>query len=185
MTDVTEEQQPYTIVVGVSATSKSPTALAWADAQARQNAGRLIAVRAWRMPNPQATPSGTPASRIPREAEVEQAQHDSLRADVVATLGADHGAEIRLVRGGKYQVLIETAAEADLLVVDAPRQLLAGPMFAHRLIYAASCPVVVMPPRVSGEPPSVLNRVAGAIGRSVVTAAGTAGRPGYRPPLIR
>lgn len=182
---MTEAEQPYTVVVGVSATSKSPTALAWAEAQARQNGGRLIAVRAWRLPNPQATPSGTPASRIAHGPEIEQAAQESLAADVVATLGADHAAEIRLVRGGKYGALIEAATEADLLVVDAPRQLLAGPMFAHRLVYAASCPVVVMPPRVSGEPPSVLNRVAGAIGRSVVTAAATAGRPGYRPPLVR
>lgn len=30
--------------------------------------------------------------------------------------------------------------------------------------------------------PSTLTRVAGAIGRGVVAAAGTAGRPGYRPP---
>ena len=185
MSEDSAEDAPYTIVVGVSETSKSPTALTWADAQARQNGGRLVAVRAWRMPNPQATPSGTPASRIARGPDVEQAAQDSLAADVAQTLGADHTAELRLVRGGKYGVLIEAAAGADLLVVDAPRQLLAGPMFAHRLVYAASCPVVVMPPSVSGEPPSVLNRVAGAIGRSVVSAAGTAGRPGYRPPLVR
>jgi hypothetical protein len=180
------EQQadhPYTVVVGVSATSKSPTALAWAEAQARQNGGRVIAVRAWRMPNPQATPSGTPASRISREQDVEQSAQAALAADVGATLGADHDAELRLVRGGKYNVLTKAALGADLLVVDAPRQLLAGPMFAHRLVYAASCPVVVMPPRVSGEPPSVLNRMASAVGRSVVTAAGTAGRPGYRRPV--
>jgi hypothetical protein len=178
-------EHPYTVVVGVSATSKSPTALAWARAQARQNGGRLVAVRAWRMPNPQATPAGTPASRISREQDVEEAARASLEADVAATLGPDHEAELRLVRGSKFKVLIDAAREADLMVVDAPRQLLAGPMFAHRLVYAASCPVVVMPPRVSGEPPSVLNRVAGAIGRSALTAAGTAGRPGYRPPLVQ
>lgn len=176
-------QQPYTVVVGVSATSKSPTALAWARAQVQQNGGRLVAVRAWRMPNPQATPSGTPASRVSREQDVEEQARASLAADVEATLGAGHDAELRLVRGGKYGVLIKAATEADLLVVDAPRQLLAGPMFAHRLVYAASCPVVVMPPHVSGEPPSVLNRVASAVGRGVVTAAGTAGRPGYRRPV--
>ena len=177
------EEQPYTVVVGVSPTSKSPTALAWAQAQARQNGGRLVAVRAWRMPSPQATPAGTPAGRISREVDVEQAAQASRTADVEATLGADQEAEVRLVRGGKYQVLIKAAAGADLLVVDAPRQLLAGPMFAHRLVYAASCPVVVMPPDISGEPASALTRMAGAIGRSVVAAAGTAGRPGYRRPV--
>ena len=179
------EDQPYTVVVGISRTSKSPTALAWAEAQTRQNGGRLVAVRAWRMPNPQATPAGTPAGRISREAEVEQSARASLEADVIATLGTSHTAELRLVRGGKYQVLIEASEGADLLVVDAPRQLMAGPMFAHRLVYAASCPVVVMPPDISGEPSTMLSRVAGAVGRSVVAAAGTAGRPGYRPPLVR
>ena len=48
-------------------------------------------------------------------------------------------------------MLIKAALGADLLVVDAPRQLLAGPMFAHRLIYAAACPVVVMPPADLGR----------------------------------
>ena len=99
-----------------------------------------------------------------------------------AALGEGHAAEVRLVRGGRLKVLLKAAAEADLLVVDAPRQLVAGPMFAHRLLYAATCPVVVMPPELSGEPPSTLRRVAGAVGRGVVAAAGTAGRPGYRPP---
>lgn len=174
---------PYTVVVGVSATSKSPAALAWADAQARQNLGRMIAVRAWRLPNPQATPSGTPPGRIARADEVEEAARESLAQDVAAVLGDDHQAELQLVRGGRLKVLLQASVGADLLVVDAPRQLVAGPMFAHRLLYAAPCPVVVMPPSISEEPPSTLSRVAGAVGRSIVSAAGTAGRPGYRPPL--
>lgn len=174
--------RPYTVVVGVSATSKSPTALDWARAQAG-SAGKVVAVRAWRMPNPQATPSGTPAGRISRSADVEAEARAALERDVAATLGEDHGVELRLVRGSKYAVLIKAAEDADLLVVDAPRQLLAGPMFAHRLVYAASCPVVVMPPDISGEAPSVLSRVGRAVGRNVLAAAGTAGRPGYQRPL--
>ncbi len=182
MTEV--DERPYTVVVGVSVTSKSPAALAWAAAQAESHGGRIIAVRAWRLPNPQATPAGTPAGRIPRAEEVEDRARRALEEDVVAALGAEHTAELRLVRGGKLKVLLGAAAEADLLVVDAPRQLVAGPMFAHRLLYAVDCPVVTMPPRLSGEPPSALTRVAGALGRSVVAAAGTAGRPGYRPPPL-
>ena len=131
---------PYTVVVGVSATSKSPTALDWARAQAGEH-GRIIAVRAWRMPNPQATPSGTPAGRISREVDVEAEARAALERDVAATLGEDNHAEIRLVRGSKYNVLIKAAEDGDLLVVDAPRQLLAGPMFAHRLVYAAAIAV--------------------------------------------
>ncbi len=176
----------YTVVVGVSATSKSPTALAWAKAQASQNGGRVVAVRAWRPPVPQATPSGTPASRISHEDEVEREARESLEADVAATLGPDHEVELRLVRGGRFRVLAKAARGADLLVIDAPRQLLTGPMFAHRLIYTVACPVVVMPPPISGEPQTWLTRLAAAVGRSVVAAAATAGRPGggyLRPPL--
>lgn len=176
------DEEPYTVVVGVSATSKSPTALVWAAAQARQNSGRVVAVRAWKTANPQATPAGTPATATPGESDVERAARDSLEQDVAAILGPDHQAEVRLVRGGTYRVLLKAARDADLLVVDAPRQLLVGPMFAHRLIYATDCPVVVMPPDTSGG--SRLTRAAEALGRSVITAAGTAGRPGYRPPLL-
>lgn len=176
-------EHAYVVVVGVSATSKSQPALAWADAQAKQNHGHVIAVRAWRAPSPQATPSGTPASRISHDVEVEQEARRELERDVAAALGPDHTAELRLEHGSTFSVLVAAAREADLLVVDAPRQLFVGPMFAHRLVYAATCPVVVMPPDVSGEPASLLVRAAEAVGRSVVTAAGTAGRPGYRRPI--
>lgn len=179
------EEHPYTVVVGVSVTSKSPRALTWARHQARQNGGRLIAVRAWRTPIPQATPSGETGGRISRSVEVEQEAQEALADDVAATLGPDHGVELLLHRGGKWPVLVAAAAGADLLVVDAPRQLLVGPMFAHQLIYAATCPVVVMPPDISGEPPPALVRAAKVLGQSALTAAGTAGRPGYRPPLIQ
>ena len=179
------ERRPYTVVVGVSGTSGSPTALAWARAQADHNDGRVVAVRAWRPSIPQATPSGTPATRISHEADVEREAEEALAADVARTLGPDHGVELRLVKGGRYRVLAKSARDADVLVIDAPRQLLTGPMFAHRLVYTVPCPVVVMPPQISGEPQTWLTRLAGAVGRSVVAAAGTAGRPGggmRRPP---
>jgi hypothetical protein len=184
MTTPQENEQPYTVVVGVSATSKSPTALGWAADQAKQNHGRVVAVRAWRMPAPQATPSGSQAARVSPAEEIERAARESLESDVAESLGAEHGAELKLVRGGRYNVLIKAAAGADLLVIDAPRALIAGPMFAHRLIYAATCPVVVMPPDISGEPETMLTRMTHALGRSMLTAAGTAGRPGYRRPIV-
>ena len=168
--------RPYTVVVGVSATSRSPTALAWARAQAGEH-GRVVAVRAWRTPNPQATPSGTPASRIARGPDVEADARARLATDVAETLGDDDAVEVRLVRGGKFAVLVAAAEEADLLVVDAPRQLLAGPMFAHRLVYAAACPVVVMPPEISGEPPW-------CSAASPVRSAATSSPP-PEPPVVR
>lgn len=185
MSEQPQEPRPYTVVVGVSATSKSPTALAWGAAQAAANHGRLVAVRSWRVTGPPGTTSGGVAARVTDERSIEAGERAALAADVAAALGEDHDAELRVVRGGKRKVLLEAAADADLLVVDAPRTLTGAPLFAQRIVYAAACPVVVMPPRVSGQPPSVVERAGRAVGRAAVRSAGSAGRPGYRPPPAR
>ena len=182
----TTGEHPYTVVVGVSATSKSPAALLWGDAQAAQNGGRLVALRSWRVTGPPGTMSGAAAARITDERDTARTEQAALEADVAAVLGPDHGAEVRVVRGGKRKVLLAAAEEADLLVIDAPRSLTGPPLFAQRLVYAASCPVVVMPPRVShlASPLEQAGRAAGrAVGRAAVRSAGLAGRPGYRPPM--
>lgn len=167
-------EHTYTVVVGVSPRSSSPTALRWAHEQAAAHGGRVVAVRAWRAPNPQATPSGTTASRVGSASETEHAAMEALLADVAGVLGPDHGVDVRVVRGDRRRALLDAAVDADLLVVDAPRSLASSPLFAHRLVYAARCPVVVMPPRISGEPESGLGRA----GWAAVRAAGSAGRPG-------
>ncbi|MFX4270762.1 universal stress protein [Propionibacteriaceae bacterium Y1685] len=175
------EQQRFTVVVGVSPTSKSETALRWAAAQAAQVDGVVVAVRAWQVRAPAATPSGTSVGRLPYPSVLEQQVRDSLAADVASVLGNDHAVELRTERGGRRKALIKAAREADLLVVDAPRALTVGPMFAHRLVYSAACPVVVMPPRISGEPPSWLQRLARSAGRQAVRSLGTSGRAGTPP----
>lgn len=177
--------RPYTVVVGVSATSKSPVALEWGAAQAEQNHGRLVAVRSWRNPGPPGTTSGGMAARVTDETRSQTSEQAALEADVAAVLGPDHSVEVRAVRGGKRRVLLTAAENADLLVVDAPRSFTGAPLFAQRIVYAAACPVVVMPPRVSQEPESPVERAGRAVGRAAVRSAGLAGRPGYRPPLVR
>lgn len=174
------EQAAYTIVVGVSATSKSPTALRWAVDLASLRGGRVVAVRAWRPLAPQTASRVTAAPIIEDESASEAEARRQLEADVAEVLGPDHGVEVRLVHGGKRSSLLEAARGADLLVIDAPRRLdlSAVPGFAQRIVYAAPCPVVVMPPSISGAPRTPLERAAGAVGRSVTEAAGRAGRPG-------
>lgn len=177
------DEDAYTVVVGVSATSKSPAALRWAAAQVEQNHGRLIAVRALRTPSSTGTTSGIMAARTQERDSVERSARRSLAADVAEVLGEDHRAILRLVRGGDRQVLLDQAKGADLLVIDAPRRLTGEPLFSQRLVGAASCPVLVMPPAVSEQQPGVVERVGRAVGRAAVRSAGTAGRAGYRPPL--
>ena len=180
---MSEQHEPYTVVVGVSGTSKSPTALVWAQAQAQANGGRLLAVRVYQAPAVPAGPSGT-SSRVPQDPEELRLQQEAqLERDVSGVLGPDHGAELRAVRGGKRRGLLDQARGADLLVIDAPRVPSMSPLLAHRLVYAATCPVVVMPPSISGAPESALSRSARAFGRAALRSAGTSGRAGYRPPV--
>jgi nucleotide-binding universal stress UspA family protein len=166
--------------VGVSATSKSPTALHWAAELAALRGGRVVAVRAWRPTAPQ---TGSRVTPVPLSEDVTTAEREArewLEADVAEVLGAEHGVEVRLVHGGKRRALLRASQHADLLVVDAPRRLdlTALPGFAQRLVYAARCPVVVMPPSVSGAPRTAVQRAAGALGRGITDAAGHAPRPG-------
>ena len=177
-----EHEQPYTVVVGVSPTSGSPTALVWAHAQAEANGGHVIAVRVYQSPHLPAAPGGT-SSRIPQDpAQLHADLQAQLERDVAEVLGPDHQVELRVIRGGKRRALLEQTHEADLLVIDAPRTPSMSPLLAHRIVYAASCPVVVMPPSISGAPESALSRGARAAGRAVLRSAGTSGRPGFRPP---
>jgi|SRR5699024_1903605 len=175
---------PYTVVVGVSPTSKSPTALQWALDQARHHGGRVVAVRAWQLPRsapPSTVAQGTSAGRVPTATSLESQARQLLVEDVEHVLGPDSGVEIRVIRGGRRKSLVKAARGADLLVVDAPRALTTGPMFAHRLVYSASCPVVVMPPHISGAPPSWLQRLSVAAGRQTLQSLGSSGRPGLSP----
>jgi hypothetical protein len=179
---MSDQDKPYTVVVGVSETSGSPTALAWARAQAEANGGRAIAVRVH--PTPRLPVGGSAgASRIPQDPATLRAQQQTqLERDVAAALGHDHGMEVRVIHGGRRRGLLNEAKDADLLVIDAPRKPSMTPLLAHRVVYAATCPVVVMPPSISGAPESALVRSAHAVGRAALRSAGTSGRPGFRPP---
>ena len=124
------------------------------------------------------------SGRIPKISEVIAQEHERLRADVDDALGPDSGTEIRVVHGGKRRGLVAETADADLLVIDAPRRPNSSPLLAQRIIASASCPVVVMPPGLTGHPGSAVSRAGQAVGRAALRAVGTSGRPGYRPPSM-
>lgn len=180
---MSEQEQPYTVTVGVSATSKSPTALVWGKAQAEANGGRLVAVRIYQVPHAPQGPPGTSSRTAPDSATLRKEELKRLESDVAEVLGEGHGAEIRVVQASKRRGLLKEAQGADLLVIDAPRSPSMSPLLAQRIVYAATCPVVVMPPSISGAPESPLSRSARAVGRAALRSAGTSGRPGYRLPL--
>jgi nucleotide-binding universal stress UspA family protein len=172
--------RPYTVVVGVSATSKSPAALVWAAAQVKANHGQLIAVRVFKRAT--TPPHATTAPPGLLEGQGASGDQGDLASDVAEVLGLDHGAECRVLYGSKRQSLLAVAGEADLLVIDAAKTPSASSRLAHRIIDAASCPVVVLPPAMTLEPESGIARVSRAVGQTALQALGTSGRPGYRPP---
>lgn len=180
---MSEQEKPYTVIVGVSATSKPPTALVWGKALAEANSGRLVAVRVHPLPSSAQGAPGTPSRGESEAQELRDRQQAALDRDVAEVLGEDHGAEVRVIHGSKRRGLINESQEADVLVIDAPRAPSMSPLLAQRIVYAATCPVVVMPPSISGIPESSLSRSARAVGRAALRSAGTSGRAGYRPPV--
>jgi nucleotide-binding universal stress UspA family protein len=172
------------IIVGVSQTSHSPVALRWAAEQAGRMGAELLAVRAWRPSHPPSAAAGRP-SVVSRDVEAERADAEAaLRDDVRQALGDDHRAHCEVREGTPLSVLNALSTIATLLVVDAPRRtdFASAPLLAHRLVYAAACPVVIMPPRVTHSPDSPLVAAGKWLARGIMESAGTAGRPGIWPP---
>lgn len=142
------------VVVGVSASSGSPGALAAGLEQARWRDAELVAVQAWRPARPPSSPGGRMPG-VSRDVEADQrAAEAELTEQVAAAVSRAGGSRLNvrceLRRGAPGAVLVSASAGADLLVLDAPRRPVAtrSPMLAHRIIYQASCPVLVLPPAV-------------------------------------
>jgi nucleotide-binding universal stress UspA family protein len=135
------------VVVGVSPTSGSPNALRCAAEEARWRGAELVAVQAWRPPRPPAAPGGRPPA-VTRDVEGDlRAAEMRLHDQVAQALGSTTDATCRIVHGGAGEALLEESAEAELLVIDAPRRiaLTGSPLLAHKLVYNATCPILVMP----------------------------------------
>jgi hypothetical protein len=141
-----------TIVVAVSPTSGSPTALRWGADEAARRRSRLVAISAWRPPRPPISTAGRPpAISNDADASLEEARA-RLQEQVRAALGDGDRVATEVVHGSTFRVLLQASEDAELLVLDAPGRVgfPEAPMLAHRLVYAAECPVVIMPPATTG-----------------------------------
>jgi Universal stress protein family len=137
-----------TVVVAVSPTSGSPTALKWgADEAARRRSG-LVAISAWRPPRAPIAPGGRPPGVSYDPDAAIAAAKAQLEEHVRAALGDGASVATEIVHGSTFRVLLQASETADLLVLDAPSRVEfpEAPLLAHRLVYAAECPVVIMPP---------------------------------------
>jgi nucleotide-binding universal stress UspA family protein len=173
-----------TIVVGVSARTGSPGALRWAVDVAARVDGTVRAVMAWRAPRAPAAPGGRPPA-VPRTGPEDPAQdaRERLSRLVAAAVGDVNRVACVVEEGGPARVLRRASRQADLLVIDSPRQErrsgVSGKLLAPRLLYRSACPLVIMPAGDRG--PSGLSRLAAAVADSA-GRAGRAGLPSISPP---
>ena len=139
------------IVVAVSQSTGSHSALQWAAGEAVLRQARLRAVMPWRAPRPPAAPAARPPV-VPNLGDGDpQAEADERLAAILdAALGPGHDVTPAAVRGTTLSVLLAAASDADLLVLAPPHPTdlirARAMLLAPQLIFRVNCPVVVIPP---------------------------------------
>lgn len=133
----------HRIVVGVDGSPSSKAALAWAIGQAKLTGAVVEAVTAWDYP----ATYGYAAAVVDVDWEGLAAQ---VLRDAVSEVAPDAAAAIRqrVSEGNAAQVLLDTSAGADLLVVGSRGhggfvEALLGSVSQHA-VHHARCPVVVI-----------------------------------------
>jgi nucleotide-binding universal stress UspA family protein len=138
------------IVVGVDGSVPSKAALAWAVGQARLTGAAVEAVIAWEFPAITGYP--VPVSDVDWEDLAARAVSEAI-TDVAADAHVEIATKIR--KGNAAQMLLEEAADADLLVVGRRGhggfvEALLGSTGQH-CVQHATCPVVVIRDSVTGR----------------------------------
>jgi nucleotide-binding universal stress UspA family protein len=137
------------IVVGVDGSPSSLAALQWAARQAGLTGGTVKAVMAWHYPATM-TGYGWAPIAVVEPGEYEENAQKALAEAVAAVDTADRDVEIStwVQQGNPAQVLIDAAADADLLVVGSRghggfAEMLLGSVSMH-CVHHAACPVTVI-----------------------------------------
>jgi nucleotide-binding universal stress UspA family protein len=148
------------IVVGVDGSAGAEKALHWACAEARLRGATLHVVHAWTVPLIEAIPDASMLG-VPRPGPSDEEVYEHLRRaaeDVLDScvrrgLADEDCAEVtltqELLEGRPSRVLLESAGDADLLVVGSRglggfQGLLLGSVCAQ-CVHHAPCPVVIVP----------------------------------------
>ena len=137
------------IVVGVDSSDGARHALEWAVAEARLRGATVEAVHVWHLPFVLSTPLGDlPIDRGDLEKSA-QAELDGV-VEAVDASGLSEPVARTVAVGNPAGVLVETARDADLLVVGSRGHggfsgLLLGSV-SQQVTHHAPCPVVIVPP---------------------------------------
>ncbi|MFF3504688.1 universal stress protein [Streptomyces sp. NPDC003247] len=141
------------VVVGVSGSSGSLTALRRAAAEARHRRAELWPVLAWQPPGGHLAAHRLPEASVAGEDHERLARRTLLSAlrDVFGDSGADLPVRARVARDAPGRALVGIAGRADdLLVVGAGRRGPLGralwPSVGRYCLAHAACPVLAVPP---------------------------------------
>lgn len=138
-------------VVGVGEAAERTAALRFAAREAEARGSALTAVRAWRRP---AREHGDQPLVTEDTAEAHDARTSAELEEALRAIGREHpglSVDSRTVEGPAHRVLLDAAADADLVIVGAERRhghfgLQLG-RAAHTLLHHSACPVAVVPHR--------------------------------------
>lgn len=137
-----------TIVVGVDGSPQSRTALKWAAAEALDHGAGLVVLNVWEHTLP--PPSGSVSVSERYVPDPSQRTAEDLVQVIKEELGDDPPLVVQpqVKQGNPAKVLIDQAADADLLVVGSRghggfRGLVLGSVSQHVAAYA-TCPVTVV-----------------------------------------
>ena len=146
MTEREAEVPAGGIVVGMDGSAGSELALRWAVEQARRTGGTVHAVAAWEYP------VNYGAAYLEDRADWAQDARTALKTALERVVDGADGPTIEqhVVQGHPVRVLLDAAADADLLVVGTRGHggftgMLLGSVSQH-LSAHSPCPVVVVPP---------------------------------------
>ena len=138
----------HRIVVGVDGSEESKAALRWALDEGRLRSARVRAIYAWAFPHVDTWTTGYVATA---QFNIDALQHDAEEfLDSVIAEAKTEGVGVgrAALEGSAAQVLVEAAAEADLLVVGSRGRggfagLLLGSV-SQQCAHHAPCPVVIV-----------------------------------------
>ena len=137
------------IVVGVDGSAASRAAFRWAVRQAELTGATVQAITAWQYPVATGGYAWAPVAVLD-STDLQEAAEKTLADEVSEVVGArtDIKVQPRAVEGNPAQVLLEAAADADLLVVGSRghggfASALLGSVSQH-CVHHANCPVVII-----------------------------------------
>ncbi len=137
------------IVVGVDGSAASRAAFRWAVRQAELTGATVQAMTAWQYPVASGGYAWAPVSVLD-STDLQEAAEKTLADEVSEVVGSRTDITVRpeAVEGNPAQVLLEAAADADLLVVGSRghggfASALLGSVSQH-CVHHANCPVVII-----------------------------------------